>query len=91
MELKTYLIGFDDGEDEGFPLDKARLEHIGAQTIDCYECGKTGIPLYQFWDGDDDPLCAECLLSWWHKSLPNDDDWPQLSMCRITSYYATHD
>ena len=54
-------------------LDKARLEHIGAQTVDCENCNKTGIPLYEFWD-DLEPLCATCLIEWWQESLPDDYD-----------------
>ena len=60
-------------------LDKARLEHIGAQTVSCEICNKTGVPLFEFWD-DGEPLCAACLIRIWEESLPNDDVYEQV--CR---------
>lgn len=54
-------------------LDNERLEHMGAQTVDCDVCNKTGIPLYEFWD-DHVPLCEACLIKLWQEWLPNEED-----------------
>lgn len=54
-------------------LDAERLEHIGAQTVNCEVCDKTGIPLYELWD-DPIVLCAACLIEAWQESLPNEED-----------------
>ena len=54
-------------------LEEARLEHMGAQTVDCQACNKTGVPLYEFWD-DLEPLCEACLINVWSEGLPDDDE-----------------
>ena len=54
-------------------LDDERLEHMGAQTVNCEDCDKTGLPLYEFWDAPRN-LCEACLIESWQKGLPSEED-----------------
>lgn len=53
--------------DENGHISEADLQWIGADavTYECDTCNRKDIPLFAFWDGDGERLCADCLIIDW--------------------------